>query len=163
MKEIYPDVEHTYGHITKNIRTRLKLEKSHANDAFCIAESNYQKRVNPLLFDQVKRNSRSLEKFYDAKYIDTRTGKKVSASELNNGRSTRNKDKNSENLRKYRGAKISKGRRSIKKQRYFYQPNDLCLHGKRHSKPWQIYSALIRIKHSKRLLQAIFYGPTTAA
>ena len=35
------------------------------------------------------------------------------------------KNLNTENLRKYRGAKISKGQRRIRKQKYFYQPNDL--------------------------------------
>jgi len=49
----------------------------------------------------------------------------VKANELNNGRRTRNKNKNSENLKKYRGQKLSKGQRRIRKQRYFYQPHDL--------------------------------------
>ena len=44
---------------------------------------------------------------------------------LSCGRSTRNKNLNTENLRKYRGAKISKGQRRIRKKKYFYQPNDL--------------------------------------
>ena len=42
-----------------------------------------------------------------------------------NGRRTRNKNKNSENLRKFRGEKISGGQRRVRTQRYFYQPNDL--------------------------------------
>ena len=77
------------------------------------------------MFKQVRRNNRSLERFYDAKYIDTRTGKKVSGQDLFNGRRTRNKNLSTENLRKYRGQKLSKGRRSIRTKRYFYQPNDL--------------------------------------
>ncbi|MCD3340344.1 paclitaxel/taxanoid biosynthesis susceptibility protein TS1, partial [Clostridium botulinum C/D] len=41
------------------------------------------------------------------------------------GRRTRNKNHSTENLRIYRGEKVSKGQRRIRKQKYFYQPNDL--------------------------------------
>ncbi|KEI94061.1 paclitaxel/taxanoid biosynthesis susceptibility protein TS1 (plasmid) [Clostridium botulinum A2B7 92] len=119
------DCNHTYGYITKSNRIALKLEKTHYNDAFCIAGGSSQSRVNPLIFEQIKRNSRSLEKFYDAKVIDIRTNTKVSGLELFNGRRTRNKNLNSENLRKYRGVKVSKGQRRIRTKRYFYQPGDL--------------------------------------
>ncbi len=117
--------QHTYGHITKNNRIKLGLEKSHINDAFVIAEGTTEERVTPLEYKQVRRNNRSLEKFYDAKYVDIRTGKKVSGQDLFCGRRTRNKNNNTENLRKYRGKKLSKGRRSIRRQRYPYQPSDL--------------------------------------
>lgn len=50
---------------------------------------------------------------------------KVSGGDLNNGRATRNKNLNSENLHQYRGKKISKGQRRIRTKKYFYQPNDL--------------------------------------
>ena len=43
------------------------------------------------------------------------------------GRRTRNKNLNEENLRKYRGTKVSKGRRNIRKQRYAYQPKDIVI------------------------------------
>lgn len=119
------ECKHSYGFDTKSKRIAQGLEKTHYNDAFCIAGGISQQRCNPMLYEQIRRNNRSLEKFYDAKYIDLRTGKKVSASELHCGRRTRNKDLNSENLKAYRGDKISKGRRSIRKQRYFYQPGDL--------------------------------------
>ena len=115
---------YTYGYITKGKRIELGLEKTHYNDAFIIANGSSQTRSIPITYKQVRRN-RSLEKFYDAKYIDIRTGEKVSANELNNGRRTRNKNKSGENLRKYRSTKISKGMRRIRTQRYFYQPNDL--------------------------------------
>ena len=37
------------------------------------------------------------------------------------------------NLRQFRGRKISKGRRSIRTQRYFYQPKDIVIfEGKKH-------------------------------
>jgi hypothetical protein len=72
-----------------------------------------------------------MSKFYDAKYIDTRTGKPAKGQELFNGRRTRNKSLNSANLHKYIGTKLSKGRRQIRRQHYFYQPNDLVkLNGK---------------------------------
>ncbi len=116
--------KHTYGYITKGRRKELGLPKSHANDAFCIAGGNTQERTTPIAIIQVRRNNRSLQKFYDAKYIDTRTGQKVSGQELNNGRRTRNKNLNTENLHKYRGQKVSKGRVSIRKKKYSLQPAD---------------------------------------
>ena len=119
LKAKHHDVSITYGYITKNHRTENNIEKRHLNDAFAIAKGTIQTRTK----DRLK--NRSLEKFYDSKLIDTRTGKKVSGGTLNCGRSTRNKNHNTENLRKYRGVKISKGQRRIRKQKYFYQPNDL--------------------------------------
>ncbi len=117
--------EHTYGFDTKSKRIALGLEKTHYNDAFCIADGSAQTRVKPIYFEQIRRNNRSLEKFYDAKYVDSRTGEKVSGQDLNSGRTTRNKNLNSENLHKYRKQKLSKGQRRIRTQRYFYQPKDL--------------------------------------
>jgi len=122
------DVEgagYTYGYITKNVRIELGIDKTHSNDAFIIAGGRSQQRSTPILYIQVRRNNRSLEKFFDAKVIDIRTGEKVSGATLDCGRRTRNIEKNGENLRKYRGKKISKGQRRIRSQRYFYQPNDL--------------------------------------
>ena len=126
LKSKYDNVFITYGYITKNHRIKNGIEKSHANDAFAIAKGTNQVRTkNKFLVIQDRLKNRSLEKFYDSKIIDTRTNKKVSGADLNCGRSTRNKNLNTENLRKYRGAKISKGQRRIRKQKYFYQPNDL--------------------------------------
>ena len=116
---------HSYGYVTKSKRIELGLDKSHANDAFVIAGGENQVRSEKTNFKQVRRNNRSLEKFYDAKYIDIRTGKKVSGQDLFSGRRCRNKSLNTENLHKFRGKKLSKGRRSIRTKRYFYQPNDL--------------------------------------
>ena len=132
LKEKYNNVSFTYGYITKNHRIQNNIQKSHYNDAFCIAKGIDQIRSNKVWqLQQYKRNNRSLEKFYDAKYIDNRTGKKVSGAELFNGRRIRNKDKNSENLHKYRGKKIKSGQRRIRKQKYFYQPNDLVKYDNR--------------------------------
>lgn len=125
--------EYTYGYITKSKRIALDLEKTHYNDAFCIAGGTNQTRVKPIIFEQIRRNNRSLEKFYDAKYIDIRTSKAATGQELFSGRRCRNKNLNSENLRIYRAHKISKGRRSIRTTRYFYQPKDIVIYnGKRY-------------------------------
>ena len=120
--------KYTYGYITKFKRVALGLEKTHYNDAFCIAGGINQARTKPIIFEQIRRNNRSLEKFYDAKYIDIRTGKVATGQELFCGRRTRNKNYNTENLRKYRGQKISKGQRRIRTQRYFYQPKDIVIY-----------------------------------
>ena len=126
LKSKYDNVFITYGYITKNHRIKNGIEKSHANDAFAIAKGTSQVRTsNKFEVIQSRLKNRSLEMFYDSKIIDTRTGEKVSGADLNCGRSTRNKNLNTENLRKYRGAKISKGQRRIRKKKYFYQPNDL--------------------------------------
>ena len=126
LKEKYNNISITYGYITKNHRIENDIEKTHYNDAFSITKSINQIRNTKIFeIEQSRRNNRSLEKFYDAKYIDIRTGVKVSGGDLNNGRATRNKNLNSENLHQYRGKKISKGQRRIRTKKYFYQPNDL--------------------------------------
>jgi hypothetical protein len=122
------DCEHTYGYITKRRRRELELPKSHHNDAFVIADGTTQIRVTPTYLEQNRRNRRALERFYDAKYLDIRTGEKVSGQMLNSGRRKRNKNLSGENLRVYRGPKVSKGRRSIRRHRYPYQPQDLVLY-----------------------------------
>jgi len=141
--------EQAFGYVTDFTRHELGLEKSHHNDAFVIAggetalqetgfptqatalarnerhpKGTTQKRAEPLMLEQIRRHKRSMEQFYDAKYIDLRTGEKTSGSILNSGRRTRNKKLNGENLRVYRGQKVSKGQRRIKKQRYPYNPDD---------------------------------------
>ncbi|CAN2039296.1 5-methylcytosine-specific restriction enzyme A [Candidatus Magnetomoraceae bacterium gMMP-15] len=116
---------HTYGYETKSKRIKLKLEKTHVNDAFCIAGGDDQQRTLPMHLNQKKKNNRSLEKFYDAKYIDLRTGKILKGVELASGRRCRNKNLDGENLKKYRKEKKSKGRRQIRYQKYDYTPGDL--------------------------------------
>ena len=120
------NAEHTYGYQTKSTRIEEKIEKSHANDAFVIAggKAIYQ-RASQFAVQQVRRNNRSLRKFYDAKYIDARTGEKVSGQDLYSGRRTRNKEKNEENLRIFRKGKVKKGYYSYRRCRYPFQPNDL--------------------------------------
>jgi hypothetical protein len=109
------------------------LPKSHVNDAFVIAGGVKQTRTKAFVAQQTRRNNRSLEKFYDVKFIDSRTGKKASGQDLFNGRTKRNKNTNGESLRVFRGEKFSRGRRSIRRSRYPFQPKDLVLfNGKQH-------------------------------
>ncbi|MFX0100869.1 MAG: RNA-guided endonuclease IscB [Candidatus Hodarchaeota archaeon] len=122
------DCNYTYGYLTKQKRFELNIPKSHWNDAFVIAGGTKQSRATPLILEQVRRNNRSLQKFYDAKYLDKRTGKIIKGQELNSGRCVRNKNLSGPNLRKYRGKKISKGRVSIRRHHYQYQPNDFVNH-----------------------------------
>lgn len=117
----------TYGYITKGIRREYGIPKSHANDAFVIAGGTKETRARPMKMMQVRRHKRAMEQFYDAKYLDTRDGKPKSGQELFSGRTTRNKEKNGENLRQYRGHKISKGQRRIKTKRYLVNPQDIVL------------------------------------
>lgn len=120
--------EYTYGFLTKQKRFNLSLPKSHINDAFVIADGTEQHRSIQYQITQNRRNNRSLEYFYDATYLDGRDRKKKKGAELFCGRTTRNKEKNSENLRQYRLYKVRKGRRSIRKSRPNFQPNDLVRH-----------------------------------
>jgi hypothetical protein len=122
---------HTYGYITKSGRIALNLEKTHYNDAFVIAGGTAHKRATPIFMGQKRRNNRKLETFVDAKYIDKRTvglGKKpktASGQELSSGRRKRNKNLNGPNLRVYRGKKVRKGKRRIRRKRYPLQPLDV--------------------------------------
>lgn len=88
----------TFGYITKYYREQAVLPKSHHNDGFVIAGGSHQTRSRPLMLEQVRRNKRSMEQFYDAKYIDVRDSSIKSGSELSSGRRTRNKNLLSENL-----------------------------------------------------------------
>lgn len=54
LKEIYPNVELTYGYITKTIRYDNKIEKSHINDALCIA--NHPNAVQTDNYYLLKKN-----------------------------------------------------------------------------------------------------------
>ena len=125
LNSINIETTHTYGYTTKSNRIKLKLEKTHYNDAFCIVGGTIQKKIEPIIYTQIKRNNRSLEKFYDKKIYDIRNNEIKSGQDLFNGRTTRNKGKNTFNLRVYRGQTKTKGRRTIRKERHFYQPNDL--------------------------------------
>ncbi|GJM17666.1 MAG: hypothetical protein DHS20C13_29930 [Thermodesulfobacteriota bacterium] len=121
------DSECTYGTETKFKRKLLNLEKSHHNDAFVIAGGTHQQRFSSLSLSQKRKNNRSLEKFYDAKYTDLRDRSKKSGKELSSQKTTRSRKNLPPSLKSFRGHKLSKGRRSIRKKRYSIQPQDIVL------------------------------------
>lgn len=129
-KEIAPDLEihFTYGAYTKAKRKFLGLEKSHVNDAYAMGNFHPPIRAEIRVYQKMRRNNRILEKFYDATYIDKRDGKKQKGAQLSSGRVSRNKNLSGENLRQYRGNKIKKGRRTIRKDRYEYRPGDMIFY-----------------------------------
>lgn len=126
VKTLFPDMDVliTYGAETKRNRLNRNLEKTHVNDAYSMGSYRPKHRGKPVYLKKKRRNNRRLEKFYDAKYIDSRDGKLKSGQQLANGRISRNHKKDSENLYPYRQEKQKKGRRSIRKQHYGIQPGD---------------------------------------
>lgn len=101
------------------------------NSSYAMGEFHPSCRCKFRHYQKRRRNNRVLEKFYDATYIDTRTGNKAKGKELFNGRISRNHKKDSENLHKYRAHKITKGRRSIRSKHYDIQSGDTVLYAGR--------------------------------
>jgi hypothetical protein len=64
----------------------VSFELHYHNDAFIIAGGTFQQRVEPLMIEQIRHHKRSMEQFYDAKYIDKFSGEKTSGSTLNSGK-----------------------------------------------------------------------------
>lgn len=61
IKELYPNVELTYGYITKNTRITNKLDKTHRIDALCISKNTQSKQLGHMLtVNQVRKKKRSL-------------------------------------------------------------------------------------------------------
>ena len=130
----YPDVDiHIqYGARTSVTRKQLNIEKTHANDAYCIGRLRPKHRCRPTAFVKKRRNNRILSKFYDAKYIDIRDGKKKSGAQLSCGRTNRRESRRSDkNERIYRGQKVSKGRVSTRKRHYSLRPGDVVKYEKK--------------------------------
>jgi hypothetical protein len=122
----------TYGAVTKRERNERNIEKSHANDAYCIGGMRPKNRTKNLCYEKRRRNNRILEKFYDAKYIDTRDGSKKSGSQLGCNRTNRRIPRNNpQNERMFRGQKVSKGRVSIRKRRYPINNGDIVYVGRK--------------------------------
>ena len=130
LKTMFPDTEiHlTYGSRTKEARRQLGVKKSHINDAYCMGDFHPKHRSEHWLYTKKRRNNRVLVKFYDAKYIDSRDGKKKSGQDLFSGRTKRNRNLNTENLHRYRQQKVSKGRVSVRKQHYTIKPGDTVIY-----------------------------------
>lgn len=120
-----PFVTITYGAMTKEKRTALRLEKSHNNDAYAMGEFHPNLRCTFEHYEKVRRNNRILEKFYDSRYIDIRTGEIATGKALFNGRINRNHKKDSENLHKYRGKRTYAGHRALLRKKVNLNPGDL--------------------------------------
>ena len=130
LKAATPDVavHITYGAMTKLKLKDLGLEKSHSNDAYAMGEFHPKRRAEFTHYKKTRRNNRILSKFYDAKYIDIRDGKKKSGSQLGCNRTDRSIPRNNpQNERIYRGDKISKGRVSTRQKHYQLRPGDTVL------------------------------------
>ena len=130
LKKAAPDVEIriTYGVTTKRKRQKLKLPKSHVNDAYAMGEFHPVKRADTQYWRKTRRHDRILQRFYDAVYLDTRDGKEKKGNELSCGRINRNHKKDSENLRRYRGHKISSGYFSVRRDGNKLQPGSIVLY-----------------------------------
>lgn len=130
LKAMFSDVEIrlTYGSRTKETRRLLGVRKSHINDAYCMGNFHPKHRSKHWLYAKKRRNNRVLARFYDAKYIDSRDGKKKSGQVLFSGRTKRNRELNIESLHRYRQLKVSKGRVSIRRQHYPIQPGDTVIY-----------------------------------
>jgi hypothetical protein len=120
-----PFVTFTYGAMTKEKRIALHLEKSHNNDAFAMGSFHPADRCAFEHYEKVKRNNRILERFYDSQYIDIRTGEVTTGKSLFNGRINRSHKKDSENLHKYRGKRIRKGYRALRRKKVALNRGDL--------------------------------------
>ena len=118
----------TYGAKTSTERKLLNMEKSHCNDAYCMGNYRPVDRAEQQTFQKVRRNSRILSKFYDARIVDIRDGKIKSGSELGSERTNRRESRSSDkSLRQYRGTKVTKGRVSERTQHYQIRPGDILL------------------------------------
>ena len=63
LKEIYSNVNLTYGYITKNTRITNKLEKTHRIDALCITGNPTVKRLdNYYYIKQIRKHNRQIHK-----------------------------------------------------------------------------------------------------
>ena len=63
LKGIYPDVQNTYGYITKNNRIHLGLPKEHYVDAFCIAGNFEAERLLYYWYQkQIRKHNRQIHK-----------------------------------------------------------------------------------------------------
>lgn len=131
LKEALPGVEVkvVYGAATKRERLSRNVEKSHANDAFCMGEFHPKRRARTKRFVKRRRNDRKLERFYDATYVDVRDGKVKKANELGCNRTKRGVPRrNPKNERPFRGEKKSKGRRAIRRFRHPVQAGESVRH-----------------------------------
>lgn len=63
LKETYPNVEMTYGYITKSNRIKYGLSKEHYNDAYCIAGNFNAEPLNTVIYQKkVRCHNRQIHK-----------------------------------------------------------------------------------------------------
>lgn len=137
----------TYGAVTKRERLDRNIVKSHSNDAYCIGEFHPKHRAHTEHYRKRRRNDRCLQRFYDAVYVDMRTGKTVKASELGCNRTKRKVSRSNErNLRPYRGKKVKAGYNSIRKGRHSLQAGDIVQYKGRRCEV-----KTVRFKENKKL------------
>ena len=132
LSDYFDSYQTTQGYITANLRHLYQIEKSHRNDAFVIAGGTDQdaRTSNIYLRTKVFNNNRVSQRFYDARYIDRRDGKKKSGKELSSGRTRRSKEIPYDNQRIFRQKKVTKGRVSIRRNHYRIRPHDILLNTK---------------------------------
>lgn len=129
-------VQLTFGYKTAQQRQLYRFKKdrqdiiNHAVDAMLIANGNNRtiSMTNAIYREKHHRNNRCLEKFYDAKYYSNINGKVYSGKELSSGRTNRKQDRTYNDKRFERGSKKIKGRRSIRRCHYPFQPHDKILY-----------------------------------
>lgn len=119
----------SYGARASVVRKGRAIPKSHTNDAYCLGMFFPKHRALEVALRRARRNNRILQKFYDAVYIDTRTGQKAKGQELTSGRISRKHKKDHENLHPFRGRKVSKGRVTIWRSRTTLKPGSLVEFG----------------------------------
>lgn len=122
----------TYGAETSRRRKTLEIEKTHVNDAYCMGDFHPPLRAVTDYYEKKRRNNRILQAFYDAKFFDIRTGKKVPGSVLSCGRTNRRDSRRSlKNQRFFRGEKVSKGYNRIRRNHYSIRSGDtICWKGR---------------------------------
>ena len=129
LSDYFDNYTTTQGYLTANLRQKYQLEKSHLNDAFIIAGgTDTTLRTNNVYSRQkLRNNNRVLQKFYDARYIDSRDNKTKTGKELSSGRTRRSRELNYTNLRQFRKTKVKRGRISIRRNHYQLRPYDVVL------------------------------------
>ena len=132
LSDYFDNYTTTQGYLTANLRQKYGIEKSHLNDAFIIAGgTDTTLRTNNVYSRQkLRNNNRILQKFYDAKYIDSRDNKTKTGKELSSGRTRRSRELNYTNLRQFRKTKVKRGRISIRRNHYQLRPYDVVLNTK---------------------------------
>ena len=119
---------HEYTHAQCDRHAR-RIIKTHANDAYCMGQFRPRHKAHEVTYQKRRRNNRVLSKFYDAKYIDTRDGKKHPGKDLGCNRTDRSVPRNNDNnLRMYHGQKVSKGHCNIRRRHYPLQAGDVVMY-----------------------------------